>query len=37
MTLALGILDQSPIISGVRPADAVIETVRLAEVAERLG
>jgi luciferase family oxidoreductase group 1 len=37
MTLALGILDQSPIISGVRPADAVIETVRLAEVAERRG
>ena len=37
MSLALGILDQSPIISGTRPADAVAETVRLAEVADRLG
>ena len=37
MALALGILDQSPIISGIRPADAIAETVRLAEAAERLG
>ena len=37
MAPRLGILDQSPIISGTRPADAVAETVRLAEAAERLG
>ena len=37
MSLPLGILDQSPIISGTRPADAVAETVRLAEAADRLG
>ncbi len=37
MNLRLGILDQSPIIGGTRPADAVNETVRLAEAADRLG
>jgi len=37
VTIPLGILDQSPILSGTRPADAVAETVRLAEVADRLG
>ena len=37
MALPLGILDQSPIVSGTRPADAVAETVRLAEAADRLG
>lgn len=37
MTLALGVLDQSPVISGHTPADAVRETVRLAEAAEALG
>jgi luciferase family oxidoreductase group 1 len=37
MALPLGILDQSPIISGTRPADAIAETVRLAEAADRLG
>ncbi|MDP7504549.1 MAG: LLM class flavin-dependent oxidoreductase [Nitrospinota bacterium] len=33
----LGILDQSPIRSGGTAADAIRETVRLAEAAERLG
>jgi luciferase family oxidoreductase group 1 len=33
----LGILDQSPVISGHTPAQAVAETVALAEVADRLG
>ena len=37
MTPALGMLDQSPVISGHTPAEAVAETVRLAEAAERLG
>ena len=37
MTLALGVLDQSPIISGTTPAAALEETVRLAQHAERLG
>jgi luciferase family oxidoreductase group 1 len=37
MTPALGVLDQSPIISGHTPAEAVAQTVRLAEAAERLG
>ncbi|MBI4195135.1 MAG: LLM class flavin-dependent oxidoreductase [Betaproteobacteria bacterium] len=33
----LSILDQSPIISGHTPAQAVHETIRLAQAAERLG
>lgn len=33
----LGILDQSPIISGCTPAQAVHETIRLAQAAEKLG
>ena len=33
----LGVLDQSPIVSGMRPADAVAETVYLAQLAEDLG
>jgi hypothetical protein len=37
MTLPLGVLDQSPILSGHAPRDAVAETVRLAEAADRLG
>jgi luciferase family oxidoreductase group 1 len=37
MTPALGVLDQSPVISGHTPAEAVAQTVRLAEAAERLG
>jgi luciferase family oxidoreductase group 1 len=37
MTLALGILDQSPVVSGHRAADAVRATIRLAEEAESLG
>jgi len=37
MTLPLGVLDQSPIISGHAPREAVAQTVRLAESADRLG
>ena len=37
MSLALGVLDQSPIISGHGAATAVRETIRLAEEAEALG
>jgi luciferase family oxidoreductase group 1 len=37
MTLPLGVLDQSPVISGHAPAAAVAETVRLAEASDRLG
>jgi luciferase family oxidoreductase group 1 len=33
----LGVLDQSPIISGHTPAQAVHETIRLAQAAEQLG
>jgi luciferase family oxidoreductase group 1 len=33
----LGVLDQSPVISGHTPAQALAETVALAEVADRLG
>ncbi len=35
--LRLGILDQSPIISGHTPAQAIEETIKLAQAAERLG
>ena len=35
--LKLSVLDQSPIISGHTPAQAVHETVRLAQAAEKLG
>jgi luciferase family oxidoreductase group 1 len=35
--LKIGVLDQSPIISGHTPAQAVHETIRLAQAAERLG
>jgi luciferase family oxidoreductase group 1 len=35
--IRLGVLDQSPVISGHTPAQAVHETVRLAQAAERLG
>jgi luciferase family oxidoreductase group 1 len=35
--IKLGILDQSPIISGHTPAQAVHETLKLAQTAERLG
>ncbi|HLB17327.1 MAG TPA: LLM class flavin-dependent oxidoreductase [Burkholderiales bacterium] len=37
MTLRLGVLDQSPVISGHAPREAVTQTVRLAEAADRLG
>ncbi|HKC45675.1 MAG TPA: LLM class flavin-dependent oxidoreductase [Burkholderiales bacterium] len=37
MNLPLGVLDQSPIISGCSPAEAVAQTVRLAALADRLG
>ena len=37
MTLRLGVLDQSPIISGHTPQDALRETLALARLAERLG
>jgi luciferase family oxidoreductase group 1 len=35
--MRLSILDQSPIISGHTPRDAIHETIRLAKAAERLG
>jgi luciferase family oxidoreductase group 1 len=35
--MRLSILDQSPVISGHTPARAVMETLRLAQAAERLG
>jgi luciferase family oxidoreductase group 1 len=35
--MRLGILDQSPVISGHTPAQALAETVALAEAADRLG
>lgn len=35
--IALGVLDQSPVISGFTPAEAVAETVRLAARADELG
>ena len=35
--LRLSVLDQSPIISGHTPAQAIHETIRLAQAAERLG
>ncbi|HEY6863018.1 MAG TPA: LLM class flavin-dependent oxidoreductase [Burkholderiales bacterium] len=37
MTLRLGVLDQSPIVSGRSPAEAVAETLALARLAEDLG
>lgn len=37
MILKLGVLDQSPVRSGATPADAVKETVQLAQAADRLG
>src|SRR5690349_20724838 len=35
--IQLGVLDQSPIISGHTPAQAVQETIKLAKLAEQLG
>jgi luciferase family oxidoreductase group 1 len=35
--MKLSVLDQSPIVSGHTPADAIRETVKLAQAAERLG
>lgn len=37
MRVPLGVLDQSPIISGRSPAEAIAETVELARIAEELG
>jgi luciferase family oxidoreductase group 1 len=37
MSVRLGVLDQSPIISGHSPAEAIQETVALARLAEELG
>jgi len=37
MTLRLGVLDQSPVISGHSPAEAIAETISLARLAEELG
>jgi luciferase family oxidoreductase group 1 len=37
MALTLGILDQSPVLAGAAPRDAVLETIALAREAERLG
>jgi len=37
VSLPLGVLDQSPVRSGATPADAVHETLELAQAAERLG
>ncbi|HEY0521851.1 MAG TPA: LLM class flavin-dependent oxidoreductase [Stellaceae bacterium] len=35
--LSLGILDQSPVRAGATPAEAIAETVELAQLADRLG
>ena len=35
--VALGVLDQSPILNGSTPADALRETLALAEYADHLG
>lgn len=37
MPVRLSVLDQSPIISGHTPAEAIQQTIRLAQAAERLG
>jgi luciferase family oxidoreductase group 1 len=37
MALPIGILDQSPVLSGARPRDAVMATIALARDADRLG
>jgi luciferase family oxidoreductase group 1 len=37
MALPVGILDQSPVLSGARPRDAILATLALAKDAERLG
>jgi luciferase family oxidoreductase group 1 len=37
MALALGILDQSPVLAGASPREAVHETIALAREADRLG
>jgi luciferase family oxidoreductase group 1 len=37
MALPVGILDQSPVVSGASPRDAVLETIALAREADRLG
>src|SRR6202035_2965835 len=37
MALPIGILDQSPVLSGARPRDAVMATIDLAREADRLG
>lgn len=37
MTIRVGVLDQSPVISGLTPVEAVRETVHLAQLAEDLG
>jgi len=37
MSVRLGILDQSPVISGHSPAQAIAETISLARLAEELG
>jgi luciferase family oxidoreductase group 1 len=37
MALPLGILDQSPVLAGAAPRDAILETIALARAAERLG
>jgi luciferase family oxidoreductase group 1 len=37
MSVRLGVLDQSPVVSGHSPAEAVAETVSLARLAEELG
>ncbi|GAC1312804.1 MAG: LLM class flavin-dependent oxidoreductase [Vulcanimicrobiaceae bacterium] len=37
MSLSLSILDQSPVVAGATPSDAVLATIELARAAERLG
>jgi luciferase family oxidoreductase group 1 len=37
MRVPLGVLDQSPVVSGQSPAEAIAETVELARLAEELG
>src|SRR3989442_12090638 len=37
MRVPLGVLDQSPVVSGHSPAEAIAETISLARLAEELG
>lgn len=37
MTFPIGILDQSPVVAGATPREAILATIELARVADRLG